>query len=296
MISAASQHLLSDVFPQANLFEGFPQIHRRVVKWGAASPVVELPHSAVVASEETLLQRMERVLPSLPPSITTSPAEWSILSARPLPAPSEEIHFGARLGTATQVALVPNCPTETSWVESLANGWLFLLQGGAQNWLLSVGGPVQSLLAESSLIAPQILKLEGNGQSFPCHPRIAEPICGSGWLACGSAALGFDPLCGDGSGHAAREAILATAVVRAALQGGNINHLTAHYRARLIAGLHRHLETCAAFYQSAAGGGIWWDEQVRATEVGLQWCRPRIPANDQFKYRLEGFSLHALSS
>lgn len=295
MVSATSQRLLSDIFPEVKLFEGLPQIRRRVVKWGVGSSVVGLPHSAVVVSEETLLERMEQALEWFSPTTSAETAEWHIFSSRPLPAGSEELHFGSRNGTATQAALVPDCDQETSWVESLANGWLFLLPAGAQSWLLSVGGPARSLLAESSLIASLVSGVEDGGQSFPCHPRIADPICGNGWLACGSAALGFDPLCGDGSGHAAREAILASAIVRAAMQGGSPSNLLEHYSARLLAGFHRHLEICTDFYRSAAGG-TWWNEQLRAAEEGLHWSQMRMPANGEFKYRLEGFSLHALSS
>ena len=38
-------------------------------------------------------------------------------------------------------------------------------------------------------------------------------MCGPGWLSCGTAALSFDPICGDGTGHAVREGILAAAVI-----------------------------------------------------------------------------------
>ena len=245
-------------------------------------------------SEQILLERMDLALQAFDPKTNAETAEWRILSARPLPAGSKELHFGSRIGTASQVALLSNSGNETAWVESLSNGWLFLLPAESHGWLLSVGGPPQSLLEESSLIRPQISCIAAEGQTFSSHPRIAEPICGPGWLACGSAAFGFDPLCGDGSGHAAREAILASAVVRAAGQGGSIGDLTAHYRARLLAGLHRHLATCAEFYRSG-GTSAWWQEQVRATEEGLHWSRTQIPANGEFKYRLEGFSLHTLA-
>jgi len=294
MLSATTQRLLADIFPEAELFNGLPQIRRRVVKWGAGSPAVELPHSAVVVSEQVLLEGMERaLLGCLETAGGTACATMQIVSARALPEVAEEFQFGARIGTASAVTLVDGCDAETSWVEALPSGWLFLLPNGAQGWLLSVGGPVHLLREESSLISAQILRVEGDGQSFPCHPRIADPLCGDGWLACGSAALGFDPLCGDGSGHAAREAILAAAVVRAAGEG-EVRELTAHYRMRLVAGFERHLEVCAQFYRSGAGGP-WWDEQISATERGLNWCRKELSAAGEFKYRLEEFSLKRIT-
>ncbi len=290
MIGEATQRLLSDIFPEVSLFGGLPQIRQRVVKWNAGSPPLTLPHSAVVVSEQVLLERMEAALLSRPPQETDTRVAWTILSARPLPEVSEEFSFGSRTGIASPVTLVQSCDGQTGWVEALPNGWLFLIPNGAHGWLLSVGGPTPSLLAESSLIAPQISSINADGLGFPCHPRIVDPLCGLGWLACGSAAIGFDPLCGDGSGYAAREAILASAVVRAAMQGGEIADLAAHYRARMLAGFQRHLGACYEFYRSGAGGP-WWDEQINATERGLNWCRDKLSAAGPFKYRLEGFSL-----
>jgi hypothetical protein len=290
MLSATTQRLLTDIFPGIELFDGLPRISQRVVKWAPGSTPLTLPHSAIVVSEETLLQRMQEALSAHSPETSTENKDWRIVSSRPLPETSEELHFGARTGAASPVTLARDCDPETAWVESLPNGWLFLLPDAARGWLLSVGASATSLLAESTLIASRISSFDNHGQSFPCHPRIANPICGSGWLACGSAALGFDPLCGDGAGHAAREAILACAIVRASMQGGDSAELTAHYRARLLAGFERHLAVCAGFYGSGAGGA-WWVEQVNATEEGLNWCRTQLSAFGAFKYRLEGFSL-----
>jgi hypothetical protein len=294
MIGETSQRVLADIFSEAELFKGLPRIRKRVVKWGAQAEALALPHSAVVISEQALLNRIEP-LPASTQMMEIEGADWTIFSSRPLPEASEEIQFGSRVAAASAVVLKPESDAEASWVESLPAGWLFLLPDGGNGWLLSVGGPAESLLAESSLIARQILRVEGGGRSFACHPRVSYPLCGPGWLACGSAALGFDPLCGDGSGYAAREAILASAVVRAARQGANASGLIAHYRARLLAGFLRHLEVCAEFYASGHAGP-WWDEQKSATQQGLAWCHRQLAGTSAFKYRLSGFSLEAVGS
>jgi 2-polyprenyl-6-methoxyphenol hydroxylase-like FAD-dependent oxidoreductase len=253
---------------------------------------VALPHSAVVASEQTLLERMEELFPRT--SLAGNKmAQWRILSSRPLPEVSEDLHFGERLAEAATVNLKPGYDRDASWVESLENGWLFLLPNNEDGWLLSVGAASEELLAQSSLIARQILSVGADARKFACHPRIADPLCGAGWLACGSAALGFDPLCGDGSGYAAREAILAAAVVRAAAQGCDVNELLAHYQTRLLAGFQKHLEVCAEFYRSGHSGP-WWQEQIKATEQGLLWCRAKLANAGEFKFRLNGFSLERL--
>jgi hypothetical protein len=293
MIGETAQRILEDIFPDAALFEGMPRISKRVVKWGAAQAVA-LPHSAIVAAEETLLERMEGVLLTEIESAGET-AEWRILSARPLPEGAADLHFGERIAESAAVRLKPGYDTAASWVESLENGWLFLLPNGTgdeQGWLLSVGGASEDLLGESSLIGRQILSVGGEGRRFACHPRIAEPLCGMGWLGCGGAALGFDPLCGDGSGYAAREAILAAAVVRAAVDGWGADELLAHYQTRLVAGFQKHLEVCAGFYRSGHRGK-WWEDQRSATEKGLTWCQGKLATAGEFQFRLNGFSLEA---
>jgi hypothetical protein len=86
--------------------------------------------------------------------------------------------------------------------------------GDHTGWLLAVGDRGETLLAGSRMVSGQIAEITGEPAEFPAHPRIVWPLCGPGWLACGTGALSFDPLCGVGSGHAVREAILAAAVLR----------------------------------------------------------------------------------
>jgi flavin-dependent dehydrogenase len=149
------------------------------------------------------------------------------------------------------------------------------------------------LLAQSLLISEQIAETIASRGTFPSHPRIAEPLCEPGWLACGTAALGFDPLCGDGTGNAIREAILASAVVRAGIDGADVDALVAHYRNRLVAGFKRHLEACREFYQ-AGHSGPWWDQELNSLDRGLDWCARRLESAPGFRFRLSGFALEAI--
>ena len=160
MIGETAQRVLADIFPAIDLFKGLPRIRKRVVQWGANAEAIALPHSAVVVSEQILLERIEPVWARSAEPQSES-GEWTIFSSRPLPSPSEEIQFGSRLAAASAVKLKPGCDPEASWVESLPHGWLFMLPGHEENgWLLSVGGDAESLLAESSLLARQISERE----------------------------------------------------------------------------------------------------------------------------------------
>ena len=105
--------------------------------------------------------------------------------------------------------------------------------------------------------------------------------------------MAFDPLCGDGTAHAIREAILAAAVIRAIAKDGSKADLLAHYDARLTAGFKRHLSLCREFYQSGASGS-WWNRELESIEQGMVWCDTRLRAHGEFRYQLRDFELHAL--
>ena len=102
--------------------------------------------------------------------------------------------------------------------------------------------------------------------------------------------MAFDPICGDGTGNAVREAILAAALIRAAGRGEDVESLLSHYRARLIAGFRRHLELTLEFYR-AGNTGLWWEEEIRQMERGVAWCAQQLAALPPFRYRLDNFDL-----
>ncbi len=278
LVSQGTQLLMCDVFEKPDLFRGLPGIDRRVVAWGAGEETVELPHAAVLVSEAELVARLQGEWHDSPD------AAWTVYGSRPLPEGVEERHCGSRQAWA----MAADFAGSACWVESLESGWLFLIPG----WLIAVGGTPDELLAQSRLVAGQVRQLRGEATAFPAYPRIADPLCGPGWLACGSAAMAFDPICGDGTGNAVREAILASAVIRAASRGEAVEGLLAHYRARLIAGFRRHLELALAFYRRGSSGA-WWKQEIAAMEQGAAWCAGELARGPGFRYRLEGFELRA---
>jgi hypothetical protein len=286
VVGAATQALACDVFERSSLFADLPRIEQRVVAWGVNRGPVTLPHAAVVISEEALLERLSLAGPARPAGPTHP---WTIYASRPLPDGVEQLSFGTRRASVAPVQMKPGAPP-ACWVESLESGWLFLIPG----WLIAVGGAPDLLLGESCLVAEQVLAIAGAAAEFPAYPRIANPLCGEGWLACGAAAMTFDPLCGDGTGNAMREAILASAVMRAVARGERPEPLLAHYRARLLAGFRRHLELTLEFYR-AGNSGAWWREETRALADGIAWRREQPETSMPFRYRLEGFDLVPLS-
>ncbi len=294
LLSDTAVALLRDVFGNPVLLQAAPRIRKRIVAWG--EPPVVLEHSGHVVSEDVLLAALgnassdragdiswtiDSVSVALPATKSHESAGTGGPAATP-PALPELLTFGNRFARAQSVELIGSAEAEACWVESLESGWLFLITtapGAA--WLLAVGGTPDSLLGESRLVASQIARCGVAGPEFSASPRILAPLCGPGWLACGSAAMGFDPICGDGTAHAVREAILAIAVIR-----GGDHGMPAHYEARLTAGFRRHLELCLRYYETG-GAGDWWRAEANALRHGLALLPPEPP----FRYRLRGFDL-----
>src|SRR5690606_27877645 len=173
---------------------------------------------------------------------------------------------------AARVTLHSDAAAEECRMESLSAGWLFLVPESAEKgWLLGIGAPLAELLAESRLIAPVLTLGDGAAHPFATAPRLSMPLAGEDWLACGTAALRFDPICGDGTAQAVREAVLAAAVIGGIAAGGDRTALLVHYRSMLVAAMRRHLDLCARFY-AAGGEGAWWRAQTAALVRGYEAC------------------------
>jgi 2-polyprenyl-6-methoxyphenol hydroxylase-like FAD-dependent oxidoreductase len=293
LVSPATQMLLADVFQDQDLFSGSPIIRKRVVLWGRDSQPIALPHSGVVISESTLLNRLWVKLHIRRQNFSGQP-RWTILSSKAQSVATEH-HFGSRIAGSTAVQLKTGADREACWIESVEAGWLFLLPcSQTDGSLICVGGSPTSLLQQSRLVSEQVDAVQGPTTEFPAYPRILEPLCALGWLACGTAAMGFDPLCGEGAGNAVREAILASAVVRAAATN-DIHSLLEHFTSRLMAGFFRHLQICKQFYESAHRGA-WWDAELNSLQQGIEWTQNQLSSSSApTRYRLVGFELQPAS-
>jgi hypothetical protein len=293
LVSESTQSLLRDVFEDRELFRGFPQIRKRIVLWGPESQAQIIPHSAVAVSEEELLSRLWAKVPARTTVEPKSP-DWTIVTSRGSDLLPYDCKFGSRTAFATPVQLKTGADRDACWVESLDMGWLFLLACGSDNgFLLSIGAPPDLQLGKSRLVEKQIENLKGSATQFPAYPRILSALFGPGWLACGSAAMAFDPVCGEGAANAAREAILASAAVRAMSKGLSAEGVFAHYSERLMAGFLRHLVVCHDFY-IRANSGPFWESELQFLGQGIEWMQERLQQRPLSHYRLIDFELQAV--
>jgi hypothetical protein len=279
LLSDQALALIRDIFDQPGLFADRPRITKRIVAWGPDAAPHAVEHSAVLVSEELLL---ESIRPQRVGQPENGAGQWTIFASPPLPAGTTQHCFGSRMASAAPVTLKENSDPGACWIESLGDGWLFLVAG----WLLAVGAPAETLLGRSTVIAREIAEVGEKSGEFPAYPRMCSPLGAPGWLACGTAAMAFDPICGDGTAHAIREAILATAVIRAVANGGAPDDLLSHYEARLTAGFLRHLKLCGQFYASGS--------ELDAIHRGIQWADAKLRAHASFRYQLRGFELEAV--
>jgi hypothetical protein len=268
LLSGQTMALLAEIFPSTDLVSIGHLIQKRVVAWGQAAEPITFPHSALVISEADLLTRLWAQVQTP----AQSPAGgWKFLSSG-ASSPQQQA-FGTRLAAVARAVLKRDVDQSACWIESVDSGWLFLLPRGENEaaTLIAVGEAPGALLGQSRVVAGLIGALEGPAAEFPAYPRIAVPLCGNGWLACGAAAIGFDPLCGEGTGNAARQAYLATAIIAALRKGEPVEDLLAHYTSRQTHGFLRHLQICLGFYQSA-GSGSFWQSESALLQQGIEWA------------------------
>ena len=304
MLSDPALALLRDVFGDASLFAERPRIERRVVKWGSAEAIA-MPHDAVVVSEDDLADVLDmfpqgnvakrssatpdRAQPNFQ-QFNDFNAEFVVHAMPPFSA-QETLRFGERLSATARVTLKADAPAQTCWIEAVDAGWLFLIPNGfGQAWLLEVGGEPQTLAQDAPLIGPLIDAIEPAGGQFDTSPRMLAQLAGEDWLACGTAAIAFDPICGDGTAQAAREGILAAAVIGALARSEDSAMLATHYHSLLLASLRRHLQLSLPFYANG-GAGRWWHEQYAAAKRGYEQTTALLAKLPEPRFALHGFDL-----
>lgn len=285
MIADTAAALIADIFGRPDLFASASRISRRVVLWGAAQAPVELAHSAAVVSETVLLESLgEPADSATPPEFAP---DFTIHASQP-PPEAVPHRFGSRRAWAAKVEVTTG---GECCIEAVDNGWLFLIPNAHEDdWLLAIGASPEVLLAHSRFLATRVTSVKTIPGDFSTCPRILRPLYGERWLACGTGALAFDPICGDGTAQAVREAILAVAVVRRIAAGGAAVDALEHYQTRLLAAMRRHLTLCAEFYRSG-GFGPWWKTELNSLLEGVRWCDERLSTAPPPRYRLQDFEL-----
>ena len=288
LLSRQTLELLRELFDLAPLFSSGAAhpIFRRKVLWGDTA-VTEVAHTAIAVREAELLRVLWSARPKRPEAHASSPdpPAFRLYCAAP-PIGVAMQSFGSTFAQGSWARLNSLADPHACLIESTALGWLFLLPLSAtEASLLTVGSDQDSMLSASRLVAHAIAGVPEPAAVFPTSPRVLLPPGGEGWLACGTAAIGFDPLCGEGVGHAVREAYFVAAMIRAQRSGTTFQSLLEDYSVRLTHGMLRHLDICRTYYQGG-GTGKFWSEQLARIDEGETWLRSASAHQKLPAYRL----------
>ena len=189
--------LIRDIFDQPDLVcrcAPHPEAHRRL---GTRMP----SHSRWSIPPSSCLKQI--LLDAIRP-LNNAPGTQDVLRG---PSSRRGLFPPQPSNIASERAWPPRCRSRSKdgsdpsacWIESLENGWLFLTPG----WLLAVGAEAGNIARPEprGRVANRHMWPPALG-AFPAYARITSPLGASGWLACGTAAMAFDPICGDGTAHA----------------------------------------------------------------------------------------------
>jgi flavin-dependent dehydrogenase len=188
--------------------------------------------------------------------------------------------------------------------EAVPQGWLFAAavdrsQVTVQLMLPAPHGSPAAVLHEAvaaSVFAREtLLTIDPEVSTWDAAPAFDDPWPTPRTIRVGDAVMAFDPICGDGTGHAIRGALLAAAAVDATERGGDAAGVRRHYVARLRLAWAGHLRTCCRVYASLDAGGLWTGEIARMSGV-LSTSAAWVPAAEALRFRLLGSRLVSVRS
>jgi hypothetical protein len=255
------------------LLAGAHPVAQRAVVWGAAEPTI-LPAPGIVLDVDDLVGRLAQRLER--PSGATGNAAW-IVDTQPgvFDTGPPMRAFGNRQTWLAQVELRPQSRDDLCIMESVAQGWAFLLPlGGGLASLQFVSVPAAAPVPSPSEVVSSTRTIReavgGAGawsEPIPCMPRARLPSARDGWLAVGEGALAFDPISGDGVGHALRGVVLAATTLHEIATGKAMAECLDGYTNTLRRAMLQHLQTCHGLYVDAPFAAVWADE-IAAMQAG----------------------------
>ena len=209
------------------LLQGGHPIDIRSVSWGTPG-FHDVPSPGVSIGADALCRRLgERLQPH-----DAAGAAWMLDAAS---APGEDpVHcFGQRQAWISAATLRPGVRPDACVMAMVERGWVFLLPTGGRGARLQLITPRAEgpspcpATAAAAMRAVRHLAGDFGAWSGPVpsmarlrlSPGRAPGAGRPGVLAVGEAAAAFDPIGGDGVGHAIRGAVLAVSVLQAVAGG-----------------------------------------------------------------------------
>ncbi|WP_323073689.1 NAD(P)/FAD-dependent oxidoreductase [Mycetohabitans endofungorum] len=270
-------------------------VSTRRVAW-ESHDVSSTPFDALVLDAAALARKMASRVPAQPREVRgDATAHWTIVAQGRLSSASR-ITAGRRQAVGGWIAGLPGFVNTEIVIACTPKTWIFAAPHPAGGIALAAVYPPLCTTADVGDILREAVDFlyPGSGACVECSAAAGIPAAPSfepgcavpGRIAAGEAAISFDPLRGDGVGHAVRGALLAHSVITAIASGAAEAPYLTYYAARLSRAFAEHVRTCAAHYARAWNTAIW-----NCDIESMSACAARLTPADQLDFRLEGRSL-----
>ena len=281
LLSETTANLLEALWNDSTLLAGAHPIHERAVQWGRTSGFEVVPAVGTAIGADELVKRLATRLHLTAVSVDAEDEGSWIVDAR---AGSPETGnktapmraFGRRHAWVSPAVLRAGSRADRCMMEAVESGWIFLLPVGNRRAILqfvsfpsSVASHLSDeLLAETRTIRSVVDSIGAWSDPIACMPRAMLAPASAGRIAIGEAALSFDPISGDGVGHALRGVVLAVTILQEIADGMPIAERLNSYASTLHRAMVHHLTTCLSLYREAPYGD-GWREELCAMQAGV---------------------------
>lgn len=300
VLSARTVATLDSLFGDPALWHGTHRLRRRYVRWDGQRTAL-LPGDAYVVHSGRLAARM-RASVARDARATRGTANGTLTIAARGTNGLQRVRWGERVMLVAETRLAAGADPDASWTEATPSGWIFVAPATARTALVQAMVPtpprdpaaaLQALIAGARTIAPILDGAPREVRAVSGAPGLARELCGPGLIVAGEEALSVDPVSGEGSGYAAREAILAAAVADAVETGLDAEVAFDHYRARLEHALAAHLRTCLQVYTAPFDAS--WSAERAACAAGSAALETAAAERRPFTLGLRGLRLAPLA-
>lgn len=287
-ISQQTRRLIEDIWGQTVFRDGPTHtIRGRRVTWSGAKPTwVDAPVTAVETT--SLAKSMLHLLTAGTASnvalhLEACPSTYRVggqcvIDARGRSDPAREAHrvrYGARSMRVCSIGMVPGSVDPCGEIFAGEGFWSFGFPIAADRISMQVATPkpcssselLEMLLRSriwhtvlfqaANAFTPAVLD---QGVDFPTAPSLLLEGLSPAYLAVGDALMTLDPLCGDGTGHGLKTALLIAGVLNSANKTVSEEVALAHFIGRVRLAFRTHLELCQRFYLSIRHPSAWGDE------------------------------------
>lgn len=147
------------------------------------------------------------------------------------------------------------------------NYWIFFFPVNNESAIVQVMHPhglsirfeeIADVILNKTGISLENLNHTGN-LIFNAAPRILRSVCENREIPIGQSIAKYDPIAGDGTGHALRSADWACKIILSALQGNDFENLLQQYHRSIKHHFIEHHATCQGIYKSFKG--LRWKQE-----------------------------------